>query len=623
MEGDMAVQEVGKRRIFLVCEGKPVLPEACILSAVVSAPDEKCIEYSNSLYGGRVPVSVLEGIRDLTEEEAGMPYTPRRVVNAYREILASYDGDVAVIASAGYIRSLVGFLECRDPGEMNEIEIPSGSVYEVLLPGRLCAVMVYDDSREYAMYRPMPSVGAPALMEYALDTLTRAGAAEVVIACDRNKERLENAFLGAGRTFADKEAFMQLLAGGKLSEDSGWDGVFLLPSSVPVFTLFSVQQLLRSMDFETPYGAALTLFPDAALDKQHTEAAHDGDDAAYRKIYGAVPSYKGKRGYPVLVRYPLFHKLIKAVSGGVPDDGNPDAGAVRNSDMNNEKYLDSDNNNENSNDINNDNNVIIDEKIDGIINENINGNDGVNDSVNGSRNDCVNDSGIIDDGIEKQEFAAELMDMIRDIAGSDHVIEVSVPDPAVVLRAGTSSGCEKVKDHLFSLRTPGLSYCRELLQWVNMSKGRLRHSEKVAFYAREMAEEFNSRGRDTYSLLLDENITAAGGMLHDIAKGCPGHAAVGAAMLRSLNMARAAEIVENHQLPAERYFRSTSPVLIVYLADKMFLGDKLVGIEERFRRKREKHEGDERAQKKLAYKEKQALRAKKVYENSILGWPVG
>jgi HD superfamily phosphohydrolase YqeK len=291
--------------------------------------------------------------------------------------------------------------------------------------------------------------------------------------------------------------------------------------------------------------------------------------------------------------------------------------------MNNEKYLDSDNNNENSNDINNDNNVIIDEKIDVIINENINGNDGVNDSVNGSRNDCVNDSGIIDDGIEKQEFAAELMDMIRDIAGSDHVIEVSVPDPAVVLRAGTSSGCEKVKDHLFSLRTPGLSYCRELLQWVNMSKGRLRHSEKVAFYAREMAEEFNSRGRDTYSLLLDENITAAGGMLHDIAKGCPGHAAVGAAMLRSLNMARAAEIVENHQLPAERYFRSTSPVLIVYLADKMFLGDKLVGIEERFRRKREKHEGDERAQKKLAYKEKQALRAKKVYENSILGWPVG
>jgi hypothetical protein len=88
-------------------------------------------------------------------------------------------------------------------------------------------------------------------------------------------------------------------------------------------------------------------------------------------------------------------------------------------------------------------------------------------------------------------------------------------------------------------------------------------------------------------------------------------------------MARAAEIVENHQLPAERYFRSTSPVLIVYLADKMFLGDKLVGIEERFRRKREKHEGDERAQKKLAYKEKQALRSKKVYENSILGWPVG
>ena len=94
-------------------------------------------------------------------------------------------------------------------------------------------------------------------------------------------------------------------------------------------------------------------------------------------------------------------------------------------------------------------------------------------------------------------------------------------------------------------------------------------------------------------------------------------------MLRSLNMARVAEIVENHQNLAERYFRSTSPVLIVYLADKMFCGDECVGIEERFRRKRDKHKGDEKAMKKLAYKEKQALRAKEVYENSILGWPVG
>ena len=81
--------------------------------------------------------------------------------------------------------------------------------------------------------------------------------------------------------------------------------------------------------------------------------------------------------------------------------------------------------------------------------------------------------------------------------------------------------------------------------------------------------------------------------------------------------------IENHQNLAERYFHSTSPVLIVYLADKMFCGDECVGIEERFRRKRDKHKGDEKAMKKLAYKEKQALRAKEVYENSILGWPVG
>ena len=200
--------------------------------------------------------------------------------------------------------------------------------------------------------------------------------------------------------------------------------------------------------------------------------------------------------------------------------------------------------------------------------------------------------------------------------------ELELPDPAILMDADTPGHVEKIKDYLFSLRTPGLAYCREILAWMNQSKKRLRHMEAVAFYAREMAEEFNSRGRDTFSLLLDENLTTAGGMLHDVAKGYRDHAKAGAAMLRSLGLPRVAEVVENHRELAERYFACTSPVLIVYLADKFFDGTENVGIEERFARKAERCDGAEELAEVERLKN-EALRANEVYENSILGWPVG
>ncbi len=586
----MSVHEKCKRRIFLICadeeaaftgvpsgnkivndesgdhsevktSGEISMTEGAGLSAVVSASEERCRKYAEQISGGNVPVFVVDGICELTDEEKRSSYTPRKVISAYREILSSYDGDIAVVASAGYIKALICFLECREPEKQDEIDVLPGCIYEVTIPGRLCAVISADDERGNELYRPMPSDEAPMLMEYALDTFTRVGVAKTVIVCGQNKEKLEKELAGPGRIFVTGDG---LCGKNDLDLDSEWDGVFLLPSSVPVFTLFSVQQLMCSMGFEVPYGSSVKATDEPGISEIRRVI---GDSHV-----GVVPVYKGKRGYPVLVRYEYLKRVTDDIQKNAEKKDNQESAERKDYQGNAEGFR-------------------------------------TNGFEAKSRGMDVS--------------SVRLGEIIASIAKSDDVVEVSVPDPAVVLSTKTRSGCEKARDHLFSLRTPGLAYCRELLQWINLPKHKLRHSEKVAFYAREMAEEFNSRGRDTYSLLLDENITAAGGMLHDIAKGYPKHAAVGAAMLRSLNMARVAEIVENHQNLAERYFRSTSPVLIVYLADKMFCGDECVGIEERFRRKRDKHKGDEKAMKKLAYKEKQALRAKEVYENSILGWPVG
>jgi HD superfamily phosphohydrolase YqeK len=90
---------------------------------------------------------------------------------------------------------------------------------------------------------------------------------------------------------------------------------------------------------------------------------------------------------------------------------------------------------------------------------------------------------------------------------------------------------------------------------------------------------------------IDPHLVRAGGLLHDVAKGKADHALEGARYLRDLEFARVADVVATHtDYPSVG--QELDEAAIVYLADKLVSGDKVVGVKQRFQRSLDRFEND-------------------------------
>lgn len=104
-----------------------------------------------------------------------------------------------------------------------------------------------------------------------------------------------------------------------------------------------------------------------------------------------------------------------------------------------------------------------------------------------------------------------------------------------------------------------------------------------------------------------ERITAAA-LLHDIAKGTKNHAAAGAELLLDLGYSGISDIVSAHMdIDIPDAVPITEPE-VVYLADKLILGDTIVSLSVRFGHKLEKY-GDNPSVRALILKRKTAAEA--------------
>jgi HD superfamily phosphodiesterase len=93
---------------------------------------------------------------------------------------------------------------------------------------------------------------------------------------------------------------------------------------------------------------------------------------------------------------------------------------------------------------------------------------------------------------------------------------------------------------------------------------------------------------------MEPALVQAAGLLHDVAKGKPEHAEAGARLLRELEFAKVADLVGAHT--DYRFAQSKlDEAAIVYLADKLVSGERLVGLEQRFKRSRERFQGNSEA----------------------------
>jgi molybdenum cofactor cytidylyltransferase len=124
---------------------------------------------------------------------------------------------------------------------------------------------------------------------------------------------------------------------------------------------------------------------------------------------------------------------------------------------------------------------------------------------------------------------------------------------------------------------PDRETCLALLAGSGLSEKRIAHSRAVAEVSVALAAALNQRG-----LHLCVPLVLAGGLLHDIARSQERHPDAGADFLEGLGYPRVAAVVRLHMDLGGPVGEVVDETRLVFLADKLVRGDRVVGLERRF-----------------------------------------
>lgn len=167
----------------------------------------------------------------------------------------------------------------------------------------------------------------------------------------------------------------------------------------------------------------------------------------------------------------------------------------------------------------------------------------------------------------------------------DESLELPVADEAVLLDLDTPNDYYRMLTRLICEGLPTETECRVLMEeFHKLPTAVVRHSQVVAEVARRIAEALHGAG-----LNMDVELVRTAALLHDIARTGKDHEKAGARLLKSYGFSRLAPIVEAHMdLKVDRD-QPLDEIQIVYLADKLVMGDQVADLEQRFACKIEKY----------------------------------
>jgi CTP:molybdopterin cytidylyltransferase MocA len=130
--------------------------------------------------------------------------------------------------------------------------------------------------------------------------------------------------------------------------------------------------------------------------------------------------------------------------------------------------------------------------------------------------------------------------------------------------------CEELLAKRFASDSPVVGHCRAVESLTNILVGRL-----------------NDSGCN-----LDTELIGAAALLHDLAKGEPRHATVGADILKEMGYDAVADLVAVHMDLPFREVDAITAADVLFFADKLLEGERFVPLETRFRRQLEQHADD-------------------------------
>lgn len=176
--------------------------------------------------------------------------------------------------------------------------------------------------------------------------------------------------------------------------------------------------------------------------------------------------------------------------------------------------------------------------------------------------------------------------LLRERAASS--IDVPTADRAVTLDMDTPDDLALLRSYAERERCPDNEECAELLEMHGTPQRVVAHMRATAELACAIADALTNSGAR-----IDTALVRSAALLHDIAKEEADHAAAGARILRDRGAIEAADAVASHM--DIELGSSIGVPEVLYLADKMTQGERVVTIDERELMMIEKFAGDEDA----------------------------
>lgn len=193
-------------------------------------------------------------------------------------------------------------------------------------------------------------------------------------------------------------------------------------------------------------------------------------------------------------------------------------------------------------------------------------------------------------------------------------LEVQCPDQGILMDMDTQPDYRRMIQYASQREYPNSEECKALFRLFETSDNIRRHGEKVAQVAVKIAIWLNKTGK--YNLSIGKITTAA--LLHDVGKGSPKHANVGAEKVAKEGFPEISSTIAAHMnLFFEPSEMSLSEKEILFLADKMVKETDIVNIDERFMAAIEKNQEKAHVQNAIKERYKSAKNIKETVEKAL------
>ena len=173
-------------------------------------------------------------------------------------------------------------------------------------------------------------------------------------------------------------------------------------------------------------------------------------------------------------------------------------------------------------------------------------------------------------------------------------VDVVVDDQGILLDMDTPEDYQQMRRYCgdIDIQIPSEEECYAILKRSNTPERVINHCKQVADLSCAICSSLIKSGCP-----MNLELIRAAALLHDLAKGKPNHAQVGASLL--VNYPEIAKIVVEHTDICLNIDHPLAEKEIVYLADKLVIGDRITSLQDRFSGPLEQHKDDQEVTRKI------------------------